>query len=87
MKVFVKDVYNFLDNIAPFQTAMNFDNCGLLVGNMDDEINKVLLSLDITKEVVNEAEKMGANLIISHHPVIFNPLKKEYFLDTIYARQ
>lgn len=76
MKTYVKDIYDFLDSIAPFKTAMDFDNCGLLVGNMCENVNKVLLSLDITTEVVNEAESMGVNLIISHHPVIFNPLKK-----------
>ena len=76
MKTYVRDIYNFLDSIAPFKTAMDFDNCGLLVGNMSESINKVLLSLDITREIVGEAESIGANLIISHHPVIFNPLKK-----------
>lgn len=76
MKTYVKDIYNFLDRIAPFKTAMDFDNCGLLVGNMVEGVKKVLLSLDITKEVVSEAEDVGANLIISHHPVIFNPIKR-----------
>lgn len=72
----VRDVYNYIDEIAPFDTAMDFDNCGMLVGNYSEVINKVLLSLDITPDVVKEAKKLGANLIISHHPVIFNPIKR-----------
>ena len=72
----VDDIYKFIDEIAPFNTAMDFDNCGLLVGGKDNIVNKVLLSLDITREVVEEANNIGANLIISHHPVIFNPIKR-----------
>lgn len=79
MKVKVKDVYNFLDKIAPFSTSMDFDNCGLLVGHMDETLDKVLLSLDITSEVIREAKEIGANLIISHHPIIFKPVKRIKF--------
>lgn len=79
LDVKVRDIYNFLDNIAPFDIAMDFDNCGLLVGNMDEKITKVLLSLDITEQTVNEAKRIGANLIISHHPVIFRPIKSLSF--------
>lgn len=71
----VRDIYNFIDKLAPFDTAMDFDNCGLLVGNFDDKVNKVLLALDITDSVVEEAKEIGANLILSHHPVIFRPIK------------
>lgn len=72
----VKDIYEFIDDIAPFKTAMKFDNVGLIVGDINQKVNKVLLALDITNDVVEEAVKLGANLIISHHPVIFNALKK-----------
>lgn len=82
--VFIKDIYKFIDNIAPFDTALNFDNVGLLVGNMDDSIKKVLISLDITRDVVLEAQSFGADLIISHHPVIFNPIKNIDFNSTIH---
>lgn len=71
----VNDVYKFIDSIAPFNTQMDFDNSGLLVGRGESNITSAILSLDITKEVVLEAVKEGANLIISHHPVIFNPMK------------
>ncbi len=75
----VKDIYQFLDQIAPFEKSMNFDNCGLLVGDLNCTIKKVLISLDITNEVCEEANNLSAELIISHHPVIFKPLKKIEF--------
>lgn len=71
----VGNIYNFIDKIAPFNTAADFDNSGLLVGDKNFNVNKCLITLDITSKVVLEAKKLGANLIISHHPVIFNPLK------------
>ena len=71
----VKDIYNAINEFAPYKNAEKWDNCGILVGNPDKEISKVLLCLDVTYEVINEAEKIGAELILSHHPIIFNPLK------------
>lgn len=75
----VKDIFQFIDRTAPFEKSMKFDNCGLLIGNINDEVKKVLVALDVTKDVVKEASKIEANLIISHHPVIFNALKKIEF--------
>lgn len=69
------EIYNYIDSFAPFSSAMDFDNPGLLVGSEKAEIKTALLSLDITPGVVHEAESLGARLIISHHPVIFDPLK------------
>ncbi|MEE1056517.1 MAG: Nif3-like dinuclear metal center hexameric protein [Acutalibacteraceae bacterium] len=71
----VKDIYNYIDSFAPFETAMSFDNAGLLMGDETAQIKKVLVALDITEDVLNEAHSMGAELVISHHPVIFKPLK------------
>lgn len=71
----VKDIYNYIDSFAPFETAMNFDNAGLLMGDENTQVKKALVALDITEDVLNEAHSMGAELIISHHPVIFKPLK------------
>lgn len=71
----ILDIVNFCEEFAPFDTAASFDNVGLLVGSENTEVTKALLALDITKEVVAEAVSLGAELIISHHPVIFNPLK------------
>lgn len=71
----IKEIYDFFDKTAPFKTAFEFDNVGLLVGDQNLEVTKVLVALDITSEVCDEAKSLGAQLIISHHPVIFKPLK------------
>ena len=72
----VKDVYAFLDEYAPFHICDKFDNVGMLVGDENARVRAICLCLDITKPVIEEAKKHKANLIISHHPVIFDPLKK-----------
>ena len=72
----VIDFYNFIDSIAPFATQESWDNSGFLVGNGEKEVKKVLLALDATEDVLNEADKIGADLIITHHPVIFGALKE-----------
>ncbi len=72
----ISDVYSYLDSLYPFSTQDSWDNSGLLVENYDMECSKVVLSLDITNRVVTEASEKGAELVISHHPVIFDPLKK-----------
>lgn len=71
----VRDIYRFLDEIAPFDTQEDFDNAGFLVGRGDREVKKVLVALDVTLEVAEEAVRLGAELIVAHHPVIFNPVK------------
>ena len=70
----VLDIINFTETFAPLNTQCEWDNSGLLVGNKDTEVKKVLLCLDITHAVVEEAKNLGCELIISHHPVIFSPL-------------
>lgn len=72
----VIDIYNFLDSIAPFNTALPFDNAGLLVGEGQKEVKKIGVILDVTPEAVEYAAQNGIDLIVSHHPVIFNPLKR-----------
>lgn len=72
----VIDFYNFIDTIAPFKTQEDWDNSGFLVGNGDTEVKKVMLALDVTEDVLKEAEDKGATLIITHHPVIFGSLKE-----------
>lgn len=65
-----------LEKIAPPNTALSFDNVGLLVGDNKKEIKNILIALDLTKDVLEEAISNDADLIITHHPLIFNPLKK-----------
>ncbi len=72
----VREIIDIIDSFAPFSNAESFDNVGLLVGNENEKVRAILFCLDLTNEVVDEAEELGANLVITHHPVIFTPLKK-----------
>ena len=67
-----KDILHFLEDYAPVRMKMDFDNVGLLVGKSEKEVNKILVSLDITQEVIEEAVQAGAGLIVSHHPLFFS---------------
>ena len=71
----VKDIYDFIDKIAPFDTKMDFDNVGILIGDKNALVKKCIVTLDISSKVIDEAIQKDANLIVSHHPIIFNPLK------------
>lgn len=71
----VREIYQYLDGLAPFSLQMDFDNAGFLVGRGDRQVDKLLVSLDITEEVAAEAAGLGCQLIVSHHPVIFFPAK------------
>ena len=68
----VKDINNFLCTIAPIEAKMDFDNIGFLVGRSDSGVQKILVSLDITHDVISEALDSGAELIVSHHPLFFS---------------
>ncbi len=71
----VRDIYNYLNSLAPFETQEEWDNSGMLVGDMDAEVKKAVVVLDIDLWAVKTAAELGANLIISHHPVIFTAMK------------
>lgn len=71
----VSQIFDFTQTFAPVETAEQWDNCGILVGDKNADIKKAMLCLDITNEVVAEAVDSDCQLIISHHPVIFSPLK------------
>jgi dinuclear metal center YbgI/SA1388 family protein len=70
----VIEVIRLLEEYAPLNLQESYDNSGLLVGNKEEQVKAVLCTLDITLSVIDEAIKLGANLIVSHHPVIFEPL-------------
>ncbi|MFO7878800.1 MAG: Nif3-like dinuclear metal center hexameric protein [Bacteroidales bacterium] len=72
----IKDITDALETFAPLQYQESYDNAGLIVGNSNAEIESVLLSLDVTEEVIEEAVQLGAGLIVAHHPIIFKGLKK-----------
>ncbi|HAF36909.1 MULTISPECIES: Nif3-like dinuclear metal center hexameric protein [Sphingobacterium] len=72
----IKEVIDYLEQLAPLDLQESYDNAGLIVGDANREITKVLISLDCTEDVVKEAIDKGCNLIISHHPIVFRGLKK-----------
>lgn len=71
----IKDITAAIEQVAPPALAQDWDNVGLLVGDPNAQVTDVLLTLDITEAVVREAVDKGAGLIISHHPLLFNPVK------------
>ena len=72
----VGDILEYLNELAPLDTAEGYDNVGLLVGDADAEVTGVCCCVDITHAIIKEAAEKGANLIVSHHPVIFEGLKQ-----------
>ncbi len=72
----IKDITGFLETLAPRSYQESYDNSGLLTGHSEAEVKGILVSLDCTEEVVDEAMDNKANLIVAHHPVIFKGLKK-----------
>jgi dinuclear metal center YbgI/SA1388 family protein len=72
----IKQVIQFLEDKAPLALQESYDNCGLLVGESDVEITGILVSLDVTEAVLEEAILKKCNLIVAHHPLIFAGIKK-----------
>lgn len=72
----IAEIHRCIDWSFPFMTAEDFDNVGLLIGSMEQEVSRAVVALDCTKETVAFAKKQGAQLIITHHPVIFDPIKR-----------
>ena len=70
----VNEIYALLDQKAPFRTQLGFDNAGFLVGHGEQTVTNVLVALDITPEVIEEAIERGVQLIVAHHPVIWDKL-------------
>jgi len=69
----IKEIYKILDSISPFELQEDWDNSGLLIGDFENEINKIYLTLDIDEELLEKVDENS--LIIAHHPLIFTPLK------------
>ncbi|MHC4221667.1 MAG: Nif3-like dinuclear metal center hexameric protein, partial [Planctomycetota bacterium] len=72
----VKNIAQKIEEIVPLGFALDWDNVGLLIGDPDQNVKKILLTIDITKNVLAEAKKLKTDLIISYHPVIWDGLKK-----------
>ena len=69
----IKDIYEYLDSLSPFLLQEKWDNSGLIVGNMEDKFEDIYISLDLDLELIQKIKKNS--LIITHHPLIFSPLK------------
>ena len=72
----VQQVFDFINARAPFETQLAFDNAGLLLGHPDNEVSGIHFALDVTNAVIDEAIAHGANLIVTHHPMMFSPIKR-----------
>ena len=72
----VKDIIAVIEDFAPLSIQEGWDNSGLCVGSPEDEVSSILLGLDCTEKLVDEAIECGADMIVTHHPLIFSGLKK-----------
>ena len=72
----VRDILAAVDRLAPFRLAEPWDNVGLLLGDAEAEVRRVLVALDVTDAVCDEAEAVGAELVLAHHPLIFQPVDR-----------
>lgn len=72
----IKDITNFFESLAPLSLQESYDNSGLIVGDYDGEVNTVLVTIDATEEIVDEAIEKKAELIVAHHPIVFSGLKR-----------
>lgn len=71
-----REILECLGELAPFEYAEKWDNVGLLAGRMDKEIGKIYIALDATEEVIDNAVEHGADMLLTHHPLIFSPMKR-----------
>ena len=71
----IKDILQTIEQLAPLSLQESYDNSGLQVGDPNREVNGVLVCIDVTENVIDEAISLGCNLIIAHHPIAFRPFK------------
>lgn len=81
----VKNIYDFIDRIAPFDAQEEWDNSGFLIGEFRKEVKRVVMSLDATKSACEFAKGVGADLLITHHPAIFSGVKELKKGDAVYT--
>jgi dinuclear metal center YbgI/SA1388 family protein len=72
----IRKITAALESWAPPASKLDYDNVGLQVGDASREVDRVLVALDLTPAVIEDAEKTGAGLIVTHHPLLFRPLKR-----------
>lgn len=71
-----REIMRIIEEVYPQKAALDFDNVGLLVGRVDKDVHRIYLALDATDEVIQDAIEKKADMIITHHPLIFSPVKK-----------
>ncbi|MBY0427463.1 MAG: Nif3-like dinuclear metal center hexameric protein, partial [Cytophagales bacterium] len=76
MSTQLRELVQYLDQKIPLQYQESYDNAGLLIGNPKESISGVLITLDVTEAVIDEAIAKKCNVIVAHHPLIFKPLKR-----------
>lgn len=81
----LEEILKSIHSIAPVETAMSFDNVGLLVGEGSKTVNRALICLDVCENTVQEAAAIKAELIIAHHPVIFHPISSVFADSVVYS--
>ena len=72
----IREVTDVIERFAPLAWQESYDNAGLIVGRPDDEVHRALLAVDVTDEVMAEAEREGCDMVITHHPIVFHALKR-----------
>lgn len=72
----IRELTQYLEQLAPLAYQESYDNSGLLVGHPEDEVKQALIALDCTEEIIDEAIQKGCDIVISHHPIVFSGLKK-----------
>ena len=72
----VRDITSVIEAFAPLSLQESYDNAGLIVGRADDDVSKALLAVDVTEDVIAEAVEEGCDMIITHHPIVFHPMKR-----------
>ena len=70
-----KDIIHLIEDTYPTQAAMEWDNVGLLVGRSEKQVKTICVALDVTEEVIDEAIAKGVDMLITHHPLLFSPVK------------
>ena len=73
--IFVRDIYDWLDRLTPFDTQLEIDNSGLQTGDLSQRVTRAMVCLDVTPETVSQAAAAGCELLVAHHPVLFNARK------------
>ena len=72
----IKEITDAIERFAPLALQEGYDNAGLVVGDPEREVGRALLAVDVTEEVLAEAEREGCDLVVTHHPIVFHPLKR-----------